>query len=376
MIGYIVRRLIGAIPTLFFSSLLIYGILIAAPGGPEARFAQNPRITVAQIEKFRARWGLDQPVPIQYCRWLGVCNPAVGVKDLNEDLGGSLAQLFTGPNGSLNFLPQGLGGGDNGILHGDFGFSSGTGQPVATMIGQRIVPTAILAGVSIVVWITLALLTGVLAAVKRYGRADTIITIVNYVGFSFPTFWLGLLLIIIFTAELKLLPAGGMTDSRALPPFGVPQYWVFFGAHPVTALVDLARHLVLPVVTLVFVSIAGDSRFVRASMIDSLNQDFVRTARAKGVAERTVIFRHALRNALLPVVTNVALELPFLFTGAIVTETIFSWPGMGRLFIDAVNGFDYPVLMGVLVITAVVVVAANLLADILYAVVDPRISYG
>jgi peptide/nickel transport system permease protein len=376
VIGYIVRRLIGAIPTLFFSSLLIYGILLAAPGGPEQRFAQNPRITTAQIEKFRARWGLDQPVPIQYCRWLGVCNPAVGAKDFKADPGGSLLRLFSGPNGSLNLLPAGLGGGDNGVLHGDFGYSSGTGQPVARMISQRVLPTAILAGVAVIVWITIAVLTGILAAVKRYGKADTIITIFNYVGFSFPTFWLGLLLIIIFTATLRWLPAGGMTDTRTIPPFGSPDYGIFFAAHPLNALGDLGRHLILPVVTLVFVNIAGDSRFIRGSMIEALGQDYVRTARAKGVAERTVIFRHALRNALLPVVTNIALELPFLFTGAIVTETIFSWPGMGRLFIDAVNGFDYPVLMGVLVITAVVVVAANLLADILYAVVDPRISYG
>src|SRR5439155_25895772 len=145
---------------------------------------------------------------------------------------------------------------------------------------------------------------------------------------------------------------------------------------PVNALVDLGRHLILPVITLVFVSVAGDSRFVRAAMIDSLHQDFVRTARAKGLAERKVVFRHAFRNALLPVLTNVALELQFLFGGAIATETIFSWPGMGLAYIQAVRTFDYPVLMGILVITALVVVLANLLADILYAVVDPRISYG
>jgi len=365
VIGYIVRRLIGAIPTLFFSSLLIYAILIAAPGGPEARFAQNPHMTTAAIDAFRARWGLDQPIPIQYCRWLGVCNP-----------NGSGLGIFVSDSGVPSFLPTAIGGGDNGLLHGDFGYSASSGQSVTSIIGQRIGPTAILAGTAIVIWITLALLTGVLAAVKRYGKADTAITIFNYVGFSFPTFWLGLLLIIIFAADLKILPAGGMWDARTTPAFGTPEYGAYFGAHPLGALGDLARHLILPVITLVFVSVAGDSRFVRAAMIESMNQDFVRTARAKGVAERSVIFRHALRNALLPVVTNIALELPFLFTGAIVTESIFSWPGMGRAFIGAVGDFDYPVLMGILVITAIVVIAANLLADILYAVVDPRISYG
>jgi peptide/nickel transport system permease protein len=365
VIGYIVRRLIGAVPTLFFSSLLIYAILVAAPGGPEARFAQNPHMTTAAIDAFRARWGLDQPIPIQYCRWLGVCNPK-----------GSGLGIFMSDRGVPSFLPTAIGGGDNGILHGDFGYSATNGQQVSTIIGQAVGPTAILAGTAIVVWILVALLTGVLAAVKRYGKADTVITIFNYVGFSFPTFWLGLLLIIVFAADLQILPAGGMWDARKTPPFGTPEYGTYFGAHPLAALGDLISHLILPVITLVVVNIAGDSRFVRSAMIDILNQDFVRTARAKGVAERSIVFRHALRNALLPVVTNIALELPFLFTGAIVTETIFSWPGMGRQFIGAVEAFDYPVLMGILVIAAVVVVAANLLADILYAIVDPRISYG
>jgi peptide/nickel transport system permease protein len=362
---YIIRRLIGTIPTLFVVSLLIYTILLAAPGGPEQRFTQNPKITTEQIAAFRHRWGLDQPVPVQYCRWVGICNPD----------GTGLGVLISN-QGWPNFLPPFLGGGDNGVLHGDLGYSSSSGATVSSLIGARILPTAILAGVSLVIWILLALVTGVLAAVKRYGKADTIITIFNYVGFSFPTFWLGLMLIIVFASILKILPAGGMWDARTVPIFGSPEYWKYFGSQPVNALLDLGKHLILPVITLVFVSIAGDSRFVRAAMIDSLNQDYVRTARAKGVAERNVVFRHALRNALLPVVTNIALELPFLFAGAIATETIFSWPGMGLAYIQAVNNYDYPVLMGILVITALVVIVSNLLADILYAVVDPRISYG
>jgi len=247
---------------------------------------------------------------------------------------------------------------------------------VASLIGQRVLPTALLAGVSLFVWILIAVGTGVLAAVRQYGKADTAITVFNYVGFSFPTFWLGLMLILIFAQDLKILPASGMWNARTVPIFGSPEYWTFFGKNPGGALLDLGSHLILPVVTLVFVNIAGDSRFIRAAMIDSLHQDFVRTARAKGVSERTVIFRHALRNALLPVVMNIAIELPFLFAGAIATETIFSWPGMGLAYITAVRTYDYPVLMGILVITAVFVVLANLLADILYAIVDPRISYG
>ncbi len=365
MTRYIVRRLIGTIPTLFVVSLLIYSFLRLAPGGPEQRFDQNPKITPAQIAAFKHRWGLDQPIQVQYCRWVGLCNP-------DRD---GVASFLSNSN-LPNFLPSFLGGGDNGVLHGDLGYSSTSGSTVADLIGQRVLPTAILAGVSLVVWLLLALVTGVIAAVKRYGKADTAITVFNYIGFSFPTFWLGLMLIVVFAANLKVLPAGGMWDARTVPIFGSAEYWTFFGSNPGAELFDLGKHLVLPVITLVFVNIAGDSRFVRAAMIDALSQDFVRTARAKGLNERRVITRHALRNALLPVVTNVALELPFLFAGAIATETIFSWPGMGLAYIQAVRNYDYPVLMGILVITAVVVVLANLLADILYAVVDPRISYG
>jgi len=365
MSRYIIRRLIGTIPTLFIVSLLIYAIMQAAPGGPEQKFDQNPKITPEQIAAFRHSWGLDQPIPVQYCRWVGLCNPD------GQGLG-----VFISNNGLPNFLPSFLGGGTNGVLHGDLGYSSTSGSTVISLIAQRVLPTAILAGISLLVWILLALATGILAAVRQYGKADTAITVFNYVGFSFPTFWLGLMLILIFSQDLKILPASGMWNARTVPIFGSTEYWTFFGKNPGGALLDLGSHLILPVVTLVFVNIAGDSRFVRAAMIDSLNQDFVRTARAKGVSERTVIFRHALRNALLPVVTNVAIELPFLFAGAIATETIFSWPGMGLAYITAVRTYDYPVLMGILVITAIFVVIANLLADILYAVVDPRISYG
>lgn len=369
MIRYIVRRLIGAIPTLFFISLLIYGFVLLSPGGPTARFAQNARITPASLEAFKHRWGLDQPIPVQYCRWLGVCNPD------GQGLG-----VFISNHGLPNFLPAVVGGGDNGVLHFDLGISSANGVPVSEVIAERFPRTVILAGVSLVVWLSLALLFGVVSAVKRYSKFDAAITVFNYVAYSFPTFWLGLLLIIIFSSLLGLLPAGQMWDTNVDPSpnyiFGSSEYWSFFSQHPLTVIIDLFRHLILPVCTLVAVSVAGDSRFVRASMIDAMRQDFVRTARAKGVPERSVIFRHALRNALLPVVTNIGLELPFLFTGAIATETVFSWPGMGEQFIRSIGSYDYPVVMGISVITALLVVGANLLADVIYAVVDPRISYG
>jgi peptide/nickel transport system permease protein len=370
---YIVRRIIGSLPVLFLTSLLIYGILLIAPGGPTARFQQNPRITAEQKEAFKKRWGLDQPWPIQYCRWVGICNP-------NHD--GNVAGFLPPPvallsdRGLPNLLPGPLGGGDNGILHLDLGYSIADGRPVSRVIGDRVLPTLILAGTAWVLWVVIAFLSGVYAAVRRYGFFDSALTIFNYVGLAFPTFWLGIMLILIFATTLHVLPVAGMWDTRTVPPFWTDRWFTALGQNPVYVITDLVRHLILPTITLIVVSIAGDSRFVRSSMLDALSQDYVRTARAKGVAERRVITKHALRNALLPVVTNLGLEIPFLFTGAIATETVFSWPGMGRAFIEATGRYDYPVLMGILIITAVLVITANLMADILYAVVDPRISYG
>ncbi len=362
---YIVRRVIQAIPVLFGITIVVYAILLAAPGGPTARFANNPRVTEADREKFKKAWGLDQPVPVQYCRWMGICNP-------NKE---GLA-VFISDNGLPNFLPAVIGGGTNGILHGDFGISISTGQAVSQMIARAALPTAILAGTALVIWLVLATIIGSFSAIRRYSFFDQASTVFAYVGYAMPTFWLGIMLIFIFSGPgLNILPAGGMTETRLSPPFGTEAYWAYFAANPFQAITDIGRHLLLPVITLVVVNIAGDSRFIRASMLESLSQDYVRTAKAKGLRNRVVWFKHAFRNAMLPFVTNVGLEIPFLFAGAIVTETIFSWPGMGRLTIDATRDYDYPLLMGVLLITAILVVFANLLADIAYAVVDPRIKY-
>jgi peptide/nickel transport system permease protein len=362
---YIVRRVIQAIPVLFGITIVVYAILLAAPGGPTARFANNPRVTEADRDKFKKAWGLDQPVPVQYCRWMGICNPN------NEGLA-----VFISDQGLPNFLPTALGGGTNGILHGDFGISISTGQSVSSMIARAALPTAILAGTALVIWLILATIIGSFSAIKRYSFFDQASTVFAYVGYAMPTFWLGIMLIFIFSGPgLNILPAGGMTETRLSPPFGTEAYWAYFAANPVKAITDIGRHLILPVITLVVVNIAGDSRFIRASMLESLSQDYVRTAKAKGLRNRVVWFKHAFRNAMLPFVTNVGLEIPFLFAGAIVTETIFSWPGMGRLTIDATRDYDYPLLMGVLLITAICVVFDNLLADIAYAVVDPRIKY-
>jgi peptide/nickel transport system permease protein len=367
---YVIRRLVQAIPVIIGISIVTYAIMLMAPGGPQQRFASNPRMTNDQREKFIKAWGLDQPIPIQYGRWIGLLNPD------GEGVG-----AFLGPNGWPNFLPTQISGADNGVLHGDLGYSIDSGSPVGRRISQAALPTIILAGSALILWIGIAVLLGVLSAVKRYSFFDQAATVFAYVGFAMPTFWLGLMLIYLLSIKTVggettgFFPVSGMIDVRLSPPFGSEKYWEYFGADPIRAIRDVAWHLALPVITLVVVNIAGDSRFVRASMLEALSQDYVRTARAKGLSGRAVVFKHALRNALLPVVTNIGLEIPFLFTGAIVTETIFSWPGVGKLTIDSINNFDYTVLMGVLMITATLVVMANLLADILYAFVDPRIKY-
>ena len=364
MTKYLIRRLIQAIPVVIGITIVTYAVMLSAPGGPVERFANNPKITLAQKEAFKKSWGLDQPIPIQYGRWVGLLNPD----------GQGLGQ-FLGPTGWPNILPTGISGATNGVLHGDLGFSLDSGESVARRIGNAALPTLILAGTALLLWISAAIVLGVLAAVKRYSFFDQAATVFSYIGFAMPTFWLGIMLILIFGVSLKWLPISGMVNARLSPAFGTDQYWVYFGQNPIPAILDIAQHLVMPVITLVVVNIAGDSRFVRASMLEALSQDYVRTARAKGLPGRTVTFRHALRNALLPVVTNIGLEIPFLFSGALVTESIFSWPGIGRLTIESIRVFDYTILMGVFLISSLLVVLANLLADVLYAVVDPRIKY-
>jgi peptide/nickel transport system permease protein len=365
MIKYIIRRSLQAIPVLIGITIVCFFLMHLQPGSPADRFAQNPRVTIEQVEAFKHRWGLDGPLWLQYFDWLGVW----GDKGIFNALPGGTLHLFG--------LSIALPGGDNGILHGDFGYSIFDGRPVLDVIADRFLPTIILAGTAWVLWVTIAFFAGVYAAVNRYGLYDSGLTLFNYIGYSLPTFWLGLMLIFFFTQgePFKWFPVAGMWDTRTVPIFGSNDYWAFAGHDPLYALTDLGRHLALPVFTLVVVSVAGDSRFIRSSMLDALNQDFVKTARAKGVPERRVIFRHALRNAMLPVLTNIGLEIPFLFSGAIATETVFSWPGMGRQFVESVGHTDYTVLMGILLITSVIVVFANLLADIMYAVVDPRVKY-
>ena len=366
MIKYIVRRSLGLLPLLLGIIVISFALMKLAPGGPQAQFNQNPRVTEAQVDAWLKSWCLErQTTPASIFRefggWLGI---------YNCDTEG-----FFSESGGLNFLPAGLGGGTNGIIHGDLGLSITNSRPVTELIAERIPATLILTTVALFLWVSIAILLGVLAAVRRYSFFDQALTLFSYIFYSLPTFWLGLMFIFIFAVFLHWLPAQGIVSPRAWPLFNTPDYWEAFGERPIDAILDIGKHLVLPVTVLILVNIAGDSRFVRASMLESLNQDYVRTAKAKGLKPRTVIMKHTFRNAMLPVVTNVALELPFLFSGAIVTESIFSWTGMGLLFIDGVRARDYFLLMGLILIASTFVIICNLIADILYAVVDPRIRY-
>jgi peptide/nickel transport system permease protein len=370
MTKFIIRRAIGLLPLLFGIVLLSFALMKLAPGGPQAQFQGNKRISQEQIDQWLKRWCLSREsnaitIAKEFGGWFGILNCN---KDAFPD------SLFS-DQGGLNFLPSALGGGSNGIIHGDLGFSVGSGRPVTQLIAERIPATIILTTTALILWVSIAILIGVYAAVHRYSLFDQGMTFLSYVFYSLPVFWFALILIFVFAVSLRWFPAGGIITPRQFAPFNTPQFWAQFGTQPLAVIQNVAWHLVLPVITLIGISIAGDSRFVRASMLESLGQDYVRTAKAKGLSSRTVIGKHAFRNALLPIVTNVALELPFLFGGAIVTETLFTWPGMGRLFIESINASDYFVIMGLLLVTSSLILVANLVADVIYAVIDPRIRY-
>lgn len=335
MIGFIARRILQSIPTLILISAALFFGMQAVPGGPLQAFAFRPGMSEAARQAIIHQWGLDQPAYIQYLHWV------------------------------------------QAMLTGKWQFSFFMHQPVRDVIMQRLPATLILMATAFLMQQAIALPAGILAALRRYSFFDQAVTFFAYVGFSMPTFWLGLMILLLFAVFVPIFPVGGVIDIRvAGAPFLTHDYNVWFGQHPLQGLLDILTHIALPATTIAIVGIAGDSRFMRASMLDTINQDYIRTARSKGLSERAVVLKHALRNALLPVVTNLAIELPVLFSGAVVTEAIFSWPGMGQLFFQALQAYDYPLIMGILFIAAILVVVFNLVADITYAYIDPRISYA
>jgi peptide/nickel transport system permease protein len=371
MTTYVIRRLLQGVVVLFFSSFLIYSILILSPGGPqdqirqwEAEGANGHPFNKGLIKIYTELYGLDKPYPLDYFLWL--FDPSKTSQTVYDEHNTPVEQTI-----GINLFDVIKG---DGVLTLDLGNSvqMDVKKPVTQLISLRIGNTLALMGLSTLISILIAIPIGIIAAIRQYSRLDYTVTTFSFIGLSMPTFWLGLMLIIVFGilakqlhdqgwSWLPYLPTGDTTDNEPAGTFNV---------------INRIYHLVLPVIVLSFVNIAGLSRYVRSSMLEVLRQDYVRTAWAKGLQQRAVILKHALRNALIPVITILTLTIPSLFSGAIITETIFNYFGMGRLYFQAVTGLDIPLVMGFLLIDVVLIVGANILADVLYAFADPRIRYS
>ena len=318
MTRYIIQRLLISIPILAGVSLVAF-FLVQASGDPMAVYISNPNLTAEDIMRLEKAYGLDKPVYVQYLYWLAK------------------------------------------VVRGDWGQSFLTHQDVLTMIGERLGRTAILMVTSFVVTLIISLALGIYSATHQYSIGDYIVTAVSFFGYSMPSFWFGLMLIIVFAvlfkeAGLPYLPAAGMYPIRGEP-----------------SLLQLLRHMILPVTVLSLISVAKYTRYLRSSMLEVINEDYVRTARSKGLSERLVLWRHAFKNAIIPLITLIMLDIPFLFSGALITEQVFAWPGMGRMYWEHAVWVDYPVLMGIILLVSTLVVLCNLLADVSYAFIDPRI---
>jgi len=313
MMRYILKRILIAIPVLIGITLIDYFIMSLA--GSPLSMMQGPRVSQAAVEARAIQMGLDQPFYVQYLTWLGQ------------------------------------------LLKGNLGYSTKTFQPVAEMIQSHVGPTLLLMGTSLLLGLLVAVPLGVYSATHQYSKGDYAAVTVSFLGTSIPSFFLSLILVYLFTVRLGWLPSGGMTTLGVENGIG-----------------DVIRHMVMPVLVLV-ASLAGSNiRYIRSSVLEILQQDYLRTAKAKGIGRFRVINKHAIRNALLPIVTVIGMQIPMLFGGAVIVEQVFSWPGLGLMTMSAIMNRDYPVIMGVCLLSAVIVLAGNLLTDILYAVVDPTIQ--
>ena len=313
MSKYIIKRILIAIPVLIGITIIDYAIMCLA--GSPLEMLQGPRVSEAAVEAKAIALGLDKPFYIQYFVWLGQ------------------------------------------LLQGNMGYSIKSFQSVSGMIGSHLGPTLLLMGVSLLTGLLIAIPAGIYSAVHQYSAGDYGLVTFSFLGSSIPGFFLSLLLVFVFTVKLGWLPSSGMSTVGTAGSFG-----------------DVARHMVMPV-TVLAISIAGRNiRYIRSAMLEILQQDYLRTARAKGIGRFLVINKHALRNAMVPIVTVIGMEIPVLFGGAVIVEQVFSWPGLGLMTMSAISGRDYPVIMGVCLLSAVVVLAANLITDILYALVDPAIQ--
>lgn len=320
--AYIVRRVAGAIPLLLLISAIVFGLIALAPGDPLLTMRmENPRaVSPEAIARLRAYYHLDDPLPVRYLYWL------------------------------------------KSVLQGDWGYSSTYKVPVRDLVVSRMPNTLLLTVSAWLLGLLVALPIGIISAARKYSIFDYAVTFAAFLALSMPPVWFGFLTIMLFAVQLKWLPIGGVAElTRGTA-----------GA----LLVDRMRHLILPMTVLGLVQVAYWVRYVRTSLLEVLGMDYIRTAKAKGLGERGVLLKHAMRNALIPVLTIAALDIPYFFGGAVVVETIFSWPGMGRLMYQAVIGSDYNLALCCLMLLAVLTIASNLVADVLYAVVDPRVSYS
>lgn len=305
------------IPVLIGVSILIFFIVQLAPGDALTG-KMDKGLTPARKQELRHQMGLDLPMPQQYLRWAG------------------------------------------GVLKGDFGESTNFKQPVGKVMNTYMWNSFYLAILSLILSVLISIPIGVISATKQYSRFDGFFTVFALIGISMPSFFFGMLLIKIFAVDLQVLPVTGMTTAGSV-------------ATGISYGLDVARHMILPLIVLTLGSVAGLMRYTRSSMLEVIRQDYIRTARAKGLKEKVVIYKHALRNGMIPVITLLGFWLPGLFSGAFITESIFGWPGIGPIGIAAVSGRDYPLLMGINILFAVLTLVGNLIADVTYAVVDPRI---
>ena len=313
---FLLLRVAGLLPLLLGISLVLFAVIHLAPGGPLDFYADTPGVTPEALEQMKAALGLDQPLPLQYVHWV------------------------------------------TAFLDGNWGFSIRTSRPVLTEIADRIPATLLLGGTSLLLALVIAVPLGVVGAMHRYTLLDSVLTVVSFSGISLPVFWLALMLQLVFAVSLHWLPSGGYATVGDGS----------FGDH--------LAHMAMPVAILAFATVAKWARFMRSSMIEVLRQDYIRAARAKGQSRLRVVVHHAMANALLPFVTVVALDVVNIVSGTVITETVFTWPGMGNLFVQSLNGRDYPVLMGIMMIGSLVLVVSNLLADLAYAWIDPRVRLG
>ena len=315
-LGYVLRRLLGAIPLLLGISLILFTIVHLAPGGPLDMYTENPAVSKEALAQIAAAYGLDQPVPTQYVMWL------------------------------------------KSMIVGDWGYSIRTGRPVLTEIVLRLGPTLELGGLALLISLTLAIPLGIISASRRGSKLDGAVTLVSFAGISTPVFWLALLLQLLFSVHLGWLPSAGYKSIGD------------------GSFLDRLAHIVMPAAVLSLATIASWSRYIRSGMVDVLNQDYIRTAYAKGRSEWGVVILHALRNAMIPAVTVIAVDFGTVISGAVITETVFAWPGIGRLFMESMDGRDYPMLMGLMMMGSLGIILANIMADLAYAALDPRIRYG